>query len=435
MKKAIKPALFFILITIITSSSVLWSSLHATNLGVDLGVDNPGLLPSNPFYFVKEWSRGVRMSLTFNLEDKTQLEVKTLNYRAAEIIKLVRIIPGNTVAINAATQKYNNNLEDLINQLGELSSNKISNSVLNQITINSIKHAQLFNNLQLQLGDKRLKSVDSAINDIAKLLTITIDSYKNPKEFRKQVIKLKDNQKNDLQTIQLIEALDRVEDSMTNNLKIQVNRAKEDLLIDLLSQIKFEKITNKDLKEIPGNFVTRLKVLDEIRYKIDDSDLKSQINKVRQSILEQAVADKLITSDLAQQTYETSKKLAYDIRSLKRTGTQVQFHLGQANKSFAEEEYVTALGQASMAAAVTKNNWRYLKKVPAYYQSELGLLKIAYDKLSKNKKDVQRLAVVEEKIIDLADLVKGNRIKFSNRRIENLIFDIKLLLSEIRYNL
>ena len=40
MKKAIKPALFFILITIITSSSVLWSSLHATNLGVDLGVDN-----------------------------------------------------------------------------------------------------------------------------------------------------------------------------------------------------------------------------------------------------------------------------------------------------------------------------------------------------------------------------------------------------------
>ena len=151
---------------------------------------------------------------------------------------------------------------------------KISNSVLNQITINSIKHAQLFNNLQLQLGDKRLKSVDSAINDIAKLLTITIDSYKNPKEFRKQVIKLKENQKNDLQTIQLIEALDRVEDSMTNNLKIQVNRAKEDLLIGLLSQIKFEKITNKDLKEIPGNFVTRLKVLDEIRYKIDDSDLK-----------------------------------------------------------------------------------------------------------------------------------------------------------------
>ena len=105
MKKAIKPALFFLLITIITSSSVLWSSLHATNLSVDLGVDNPGLLPSNPFYFVKEWSRGVRMSLTFDLEDKTQLEVRTLNYRAAEIIKLVRIIPGNTVAINAATQK------------------------------------------------------------------------------------------------------------------------------------------------------------------------------------------------------------------------------------------------------------------------------------------------------------------------------------------
>jgi hypothetical protein len=435
MKKAIKPALFFLLVTIITSSSVLWSSLHATNLGVDLGVENPGLLPSNPFYFVKEWSRGVRMSLTFDLENKVELEILTLNHRAAEISKLVRIIPGNTIAINEATKKYNSNLNNLISQFKDLSGKKIKSSELNKVVINSIKHTQLFNNLQIQLSDKRLKSVDSAINDTAKLLSIAIDSYKNPEELRKQVIKLKENQKNNNQIIQLIEALDKAEDSMVSNQKIQINRAKEDLLVDLISQIKFNKIDSESLKEIPGNFVTRLKVFDEIRYKIDDADLKSQISKVRQSIIEQAVTDELITENLAQQTYETSKKLAYDIRALKRTGAQVQFHLGQANKSFSEKEYIAALGQSSMAAAATKNNWRYLKNVPAYYQSELELLKISYDKLVKNKKTAKRLVIAEEKIIDLSDLVKGGRLKSANSKTERLIFDIKLLLSEIRYSL
>jgi hypothetical protein len=435
MKKAIKPALFFILVTIITSSSVLWSPLHATNLGIDLGVENPGLLPSNPFYFVKEWSRGVKLSLTFDLEKKVQLELSTLNYRAAEINKLVRIIPDNTIAINVATKKYNYNLKQLTSQFKKLANKKVRRSLLNKATTNSIKHIQLFNNLQLQLGDKSLKSVDSAVIGISSLLTIAIDNYTQPKEFRKQVLKLKKAQKNQPQIIQLIEALDKAEDSMTSNLKVQVNRAKEDLLIDLISQIKFQKITNQDLEELPGNFIIRLKIFDEIRSKIDDAELKSQINKIRQGVLEQAIKDKLITKKIAREAYKTSEKLAYDIRALKRAGTRVQFHLGQANKFIAEKEYASALGQSSMAAATTKNNWRYLKNTPAYYQSELGLLKSSYDQLLKNNKNNKKLIIAEEKIISLADWVKKSRIKFSNSKIENRIFDIKLLLSEIRYSL
>ena len=109
--------------------------------------------------------------------------------------------------------------------------------------------------------------------------------------------------------------------------------------------------------------------------------------------------------------------------------------LYEHHKFIAEKEYASALGQSSMAAATTKNNWRYLKNTPAHYQSELGLLKISYDQLLKNNKNNKKLMIAEEKIISLADRVKKSRIKLSNSKIESRIFDIKLLLAEIRYNL
>src|SRR3989338_4474120 len=54
----------------------------------DLGVDNPGMLPTNPFYFVKEWGRGIKMIFTFNKVSKAEYALKVVNQKAAEALKV-----------------------------------------------------------------------------------------------------------------------------------------------------------------------------------------------------------------------------------------------------------------------------------------------------------------------------------------------------------
>ncbi|MCH8244478.1 hypothetical protein IIB97_01160, partial [Patescibacteria group bacterium] len=39
----------------------------------DLEIEDPGLLPTSPFYFFKEWGRGVQSFFTFNSVAKVEL--------------------------------------------------------------------------------------------------------------------------------------------------------------------------------------------------------------------------------------------------------------------------------------------------------------------------------------------------------------------------
>ena len=49
----------------------------------DLGVVRTGLLPTNPFYFVKEWERKVRLFVAVNPIKRAELELKFTNEKAA----------------------------------------------------------------------------------------------------------------------------------------------------------------------------------------------------------------------------------------------------------------------------------------------------------------------------------------------------------------
>src|SRR3989338_8115513 len=73
----------------------------------DLGVENPGLLPTNPFYFFKEWGRGIKMFFTFNKVSKAGYELEITNQKAAELKKVQEVEPNDIEALNKALDNYN----------------------------------------------------------------------------------------------------------------------------------------------------------------------------------------------------------------------------------------------------------------------------------------------------------------------------------------
>ena len=72
----------------------------------DLGIEDPGLLPTSPFYFFKEWGRGVQSFFTFNPIAKVELELRFTNEKAAEAKKVEELNPDDETAIARALQNY-----------------------------------------------------------------------------------------------------------------------------------------------------------------------------------------------------------------------------------------------------------------------------------------------------------------------------------------
>ena len=81
----------------------------------DLGVANPGMLPTSPFYFLKNWGRSIKRIVTIDPVKKADLELDIANQQAAEIKKMEEVSPDKIAAITKATEKYQANMERLKN--------------------------------------------------------------------------------------------------------------------------------------------------------------------------------------------------------------------------------------------------------------------------------------------------------------------------------
>lgn len=117
---------------------------------VDLGVDRPGILPTNPFYFFKEFSRGVRRFFAFDPEKRAELELKILNERAAEIQVVERLNPDNTEALVRAIDNYNEGVDRLrvrLDILRDTSENPNIDRLLDKLMDRSLRHQQLFDEI------------------------------------------------------------------------------------------------------------------------------------------------------------------------------------------------------------------------------------------------------------------------------------------------
>ncbi|HZX01227.1 MAG TPA: Kazal-type serine protease inhibitor domain-containing protein [Candidatus Paceibacterota bacterium] len=116
----------------------------------DLGVDNPGLLPTNPFYFVKEWGRGVKMFFTFNKVSKAEYESKIVNQKVAEALKVQETKPDDAGALATALKNYTGaeeRLKERLTNLQETSENPNVEKLLEKLDKQNLKHAVLLNQL------------------------------------------------------------------------------------------------------------------------------------------------------------------------------------------------------------------------------------------------------------------------------------------------
>mgnify|MGYP001613328354 FL=1 len=162
----------------------------------DLGVTKTGLLPTNPFYFVKEWERKVRLLIAASPIKRADLELKITNEKAAELKKVAENNPENKEALERAIDNYNKGVDRLrvrLEALQETSNNPNIDELLERLTDRTAKHQQLFEELiakHQKVGEK-LKQTQSKVDE---MLNQVPEELGNP-DIKSRLLKVREKAK------------------------------------------------------------------------------------------------------------------------------------------------------------------------------------------------------------------------------------------------
>jgi len=106
-------------------------------------VENVGLLPTNPFYFLKEWSRGLRRAFILDPVERAEFELEVTDEKEKELRKVSEVEADDLFAIERASRNYEEAMERLrmrLDQVEENSENPNVQRLLSNVEERVVEH-------------------------------------------------------------------------------------------------------------------------------------------------------------------------------------------------------------------------------------------------------------------------------------------------------
>ncbi|HEY4499880.1 MAG TPA: hypothetical protein VJH70_01995 [Candidatus Paceibacterota bacterium] len=421
-----------------------------------LGIENPGLLETNPFYFMKNWRRSTLRTFSFQPLKKAETELVIVSEKIAELKRLTEIVADYNDGLVSGIASYATSLDQLHNYLKEAQAKPADglDVFLKSIVQRAFIHIWLLDALQMK-ADVRLATTitESQVIWFAILKeSISVSSLESvfselPGGMLKELL--------------IAEVLERLEWNMSaGKLRWNIAALKQDALQRFGTNIEKEHIgflLEAILELLPGNSAARIIALDEAREYIQDSNVKNDIASARQTLLDNAIENRNIGKLEASQLIEDTKKLytdllqwqSYpDIKSSEFTSLlgRASFNVAQAQQSFAFSQYGFSFGQASLAAAAAH---RALHIVNVFGQSEskpfmsaLQSLQMRYEqavaqiqakRITKEKSpDVYgALSIAEKSLAQFADAIHKKTLDAA--KLFNRADSVEALIAELEY--
>ncbi len=307
----------------------------------DLGVKDPGMVPGDRFYFLKEWRRGFVRAFTFNAVKKAEFELDILNEKAAEILKIQETNPESAEAMEKGTVKFFNERSAAISKavenyeksqtrlmtrmekLKETSQNPKVDALLTKLVDRLVKHNEIFVHasglidqireddqvkFELREGKKGINAVNVKLAREGILKTIAVASEKDePEKFASRLEKVLEKSKGgDLKRFRSIEFIDDLEDTfrspsgLKDTLKTQVRTSsKPDDVKGGGLELELEKVRADFLDKLSNDF--------EKVITADSSVVTKQKKWLASNFRIDTARDLLILEELRQKAEEKAK--------------------------------------------------------------------------------------------------------------------------------
>lgn len=176
----------FLLTLAAFSGPAIGLAVHNQTLAADkeIIVESAGILPTNPFYFVKKFGWNLRRFFTLNPVKRLDLELEIAAQNVAEIKKLEDIKLDSNKSLGKAAGAFDENLQQLQISLDAVRG-KEENSELEQNISNfveqSLKHQELFDRLKNKhesIRDK-IEDVQSRLEEVVSAVPRAVNSENN----------------------------------------------------------------------------------------------------------------------------------------------------------------------------------------------------------------------------------------------------------------
>ncbi|MCR4261013.1 MAG: DUF5667 domain-containing protein, partial [Candidatus Colwellbacteria bacterium] len=173
-----------------------------------------GILPTNPFYFLKEWSRGLRRVFIFDSVKRAEYELRVTDEKADELEEVSELEGDEGKGVERAARNYEEATERLkmrLEKIEESSENPNVQELLGNLADRVAKHEELitrlrtryegFETMRLRLESTRdsvesvLDAVGTGVESIEKLrvrfrsgdVELKVELQEKIKEFREGV--------------------------------------------------------------------------------------------------------------------------------------------------------------------------------------------------------------------------------------------------------
>lgn len=153
--------------------------------------DEPVILPTNPFYFAKEFARSIRMFFTFGRLNKAAYELQVADEKAQELKQVEDLAPENSEGIEKAVDNYSQNVDRLkarLESLKETSSNPNVSALLDNLTTRAMSHEALLEGLKDRNSaiKEKIQTAEENINTAVSEASMKFDS---PEQMKARVQK------------------------------------------------------------------------------------------------------------------------------------------------------------------------------------------------------------------------------------------------------
>jgi hypothetical protein len=344
----------------------------------DLGISEPKVLPDNPFYFLKNWGRGIRLFFAFNRTKKAELRLTFANEKIVEAKKLAEE-KKDPKLIEKGMEDFQKEME----AIGKMDP-KILKEFSEKLIHQQLLHQKILQKLETQVPPEVFAKIkENREKHLERFATVMSKVEENfPEKLANELEKQKGSKFKEFKNL---EVLKEIEEKLPAEQKEKIQEKREKILESLNENLENMSDEDKEkfkdyLGKINGDKLVHLKVL---------ADLEGEeISDKTKEILEEAEEEKAqgvqeVTPEIAQnQINKAEAEIAkadekvkginpeeYKAQAIFRLLDLAKKHLEEAKKAFDEGKYGRAFGLATASYHEALNCQRIVEKIEKIKES------------------------------------------------------------------
>lgn len=265
----------------------------------DLGVAEPRILPDSPFYFLKNWARGIQSFITRDPVKKADLEEQFLNEKLVELKKMVELGKDKDKTdkaaeiVKAALEKVKSRIDQIKETAG--TSDQV-NSFLDKFTQQGLLQQRVLEKLANQVPAQAMEKIEQARQEHLQKFGQVMEKLEDTTKVTDRLKRALNSQPtNELKPLQDLQILKEVSAKLPVKLKNALQTVEEQKL-KVLKQ-KVEKMTPEQQKNFQDYLQkkgvdkeTQLELIENLKGEIlkssaTDSSLGQMIEKARNTVV------------------------------------------------------------------------------------------------------------------------------------------------------